>query len=69
MDVRQNKRFFGNLECQLLWPKYIGEKGRTLGKTYGIKVRCYLNTHGEHIGNLMGTHWDLERNMLRTKEK
>jgi len=42
---------------------YIGEKGRTLGKTYGIKVRCYWEhpwgTHWkprEHIGNLMGTH-------------
>jgi hypothetical protein len=39
----------------LLWPIYIDEKGRTLGKTYGIKVRCYWNTLAEHIGNLMGT--------------
>jgi len=23
-----------------LSPTYIGEKGRTLGKTYGIKARC-----------------------------
>jgi hypothetical protein len=48
-----------------LWPNYMGEKGRTLGKTYGIKVRCY----GEKIGNLMRTHWELEWNILGTKEK
>jgi hypothetical protein len=29
----------------------MGEKGRTLGKTYGIKARCYW----EH---LWGTHWE-----------
>jgi predicted adenine nucleotide alpha hydrolase (AANH) superfamily ATPase len=57
-----------------LWPRYIGEKGRTLGKTYGIKPRCYWEhpwgTHWEpreHIENLMRTHLQLERNMLRTK--
>jgi len=33
-----------------LWPSYIGEKGRTLAKTYGIKVRCYW----EHPWR---THW------------
>jgi len=61
------------MECLLLWPTYKGEKGRTLGKTYGIKVRCYWEhpwgTHGklrEHIGNLMGTHWELERNIEAT---
>jgi len=50
-----------------LWPTYIGEKGRTLGKTYGIKARCYQ----EHIGNLKGTYWELEGNMLgqRKNEK
>jgi hypothetical protein len=40
----------------------MGEKGRTLGKTYGIKVRCYW----EH---LWGTHWELEGNILGRKEK
>jgi hypothetical protein len=42
---------------------YVGEKGRTLGKTYGIKTRCYWEhpwgTHwvpdGEHRGNMLGT--------------
>jgi hypothetical protein len=56
-----------------LWPTYIGEKGRTLGKTYGIKARCYwehpCGTHcepREHIENMMGMHWELERNMSGT---
>jgi len=64
------------LQCFPLWPIYIGEKGRTLGKTYGIKVRCYWEhprgTHWkprEHIGNLMRIHWELEENMLEMKEK
>jgi len=59
-----------------LWPHYIGEKGRTLGKTYGIKARCYWELPWgihwelrEHIENLMGTQWELEGNMLGTKEK
>jgi hypothetical protein len=50
----------------------MGEKGRTLGKTYEIKVRCYWEhswgTHWEHIGNLRGTYWEFEGNMLGTKE-
>jgi hypothetical protein len=38
----KNRRFYGKMECLLpLWPSYIGEKGRTLGKTYRIKARCY----------------------------
>jgi len=64
------------LQCSPLWPIYIGEKGRTLGKTCGIKVRCYWEHPGgthwkprEHIENLMGIHWELEGNMLETKEK
>jgi hypothetical protein len=64
------------LQCFSLWPMYIGEKGRTLGKTYGIKARCYWEHPGgthwkprEHIGNLMGIHWELEGNMLETKGK
>jgi hypothetical protein len=35
----------------------------------GLKQGAIGNTLGEHIGNLMGTHWELERNMLGTKEK
>jgi len=46
-----------------LWCTYIGEKGRTLGKTYEIEARCYWEhpwgTHWKHwepIGHLMGAH-------------
>jgi hypothetical protein len=51
MKDPQNRRFYGKMECLPLWPTYIGEKGRTLGKTYGIRMRC----HWEHV---WGTHWE-----------
>jgi hypothetical protein len=41
------------------WRSYIGERRTTFGKTYGIKVRCFEEHVGEHIGNLgniLGTH-------------
>jgi hypothetical protein len=41
MEAFQNRRFYGMVKCFPLWPSYIAEKGRTLGKTYGIKARCY----------------------------
>jgi hypothetical protein len=41
MEAPQNRKFYGKMECLPLWPTYLGEKGRTLGKTYGIKARCY----------------------------
>jgi hypothetical protein len=37
MEAPQNKRFYGKIKCLPLWPTYIGEKGRTLGKMYAIK--------------------------------
>jgi hypothetical protein len=43
-----------------LWPTYIVERRTTFAKAYGIKVRCYGEHVGEHIGNLgniSGTHW------------
>jgi hypothetical protein len=43
-------------------------RGGLLGKTYGIQG-AIENTLGEQIGNLTGTHWELEGNMLGTKEK
>jgi hypothetical protein len=52
MDAPQNKRFYGKMECLPLWPTYLGEKGRTLGKTYGIKTRCYWEYP---LGNTLGT--------------
>jgi hypothetical protein len=40
-----------------LWPKHRGLKGGAIG-----------NPLGEHIGNLMGTNWELERNIWGTKK-
>jgi hypothetical protein len=64
------------MECLSLWPTHIGKKGRTLGKTYGIKARCYWEqpqgTHWEprkHIGNLKGTKEKRKRFSLPTKNK
>jgi hypothetical protein len=39
-------------EVASLWPTYIGERRTTFVKAYGIKVRCYGEHVGEHIGNL-----------------
>jgi len=55
-----------------LWHTCIGENRTTFAKAYGIKVRCYgkhVGEHwelGEHIGNLMGTHWELKGNIMGT---
>jgi hypothetical protein len=59
MEAPGNRRFYVKMKCLPLWPTYIGEKGRTLGKTYGIKVRCYW----EHP---WGTHWEPDRNLKGT---
>jgi hypothetical protein len=34
-----------------LWPTYTGERRTIFTKAYGIKVRCYGEHVGEHIGN------------------
>jgi len=66
MEAPQNRRSYGTMECLPLWPTYIGEKGRTLGKTYRIKVRCYWEhpwgTHWEPNGNLKGTCCEQRKN-------
>jgi hypothetical protein len=41
-----------------LWAKHMGLKRGAIG-----------NTLWAHIENLMGTHWELDRNMLGTTEK
>jgi hypothetical protein len=76
MEAPQNRSFYEKMECLPLWPTYIGEEWMTLRKTYGIKARCYWEhpweTHWEpreYSRNLMGTHWELQKNMLGTKEK
>ncbi len=57
MEAPQNRRLYGMIKCLPLWPTYVGEKGRTLGKTYG--ARCYW----EH---LWGAHWEFDVNPLGT---
>jgi hypothetical protein len=52
MEAPKNKRFYGNIECLPLWPTYLGEKGRTLGKTYGIKA---MYNWGTPLGNTLRT--------------
>jgi hypothetical protein len=50
MEAPQNRRFYEKMECLPLWPTYIGDNWRTLGKTYGIKARFYWEHPWEHIG-------------------
>jgi hypothetical protein len=51
MEAPQNRRFYEKMECLPLWPTYLGDKWRTLGKTYGIKARFYWEHPWE-------THWE-----------
>ncbi len=37
MGAPQSRRFYGMIRCLSIWPAYIAEEGRTLGKIYGIK--------------------------------
>jgi hypothetical protein len=53
----QIEMFYGKMEFLPLWPTYIGEKGRTLGKTYGIKARCNWE-HIGNLGNMLGICWE-----------
>jgi hypothetical protein len=66
MEAPQNRIFYGKMECFPSRPTYIGEKGRTLGITYVVKARCYLEhpweTHWEPIENLKGTCWEQRKN-------
>jgi hypothetical protein len=60
MESPQNRRFYGKTECLSLWRTFIGQKGRTLDKKYGITAGCYW----EHPwGTLLGTWWKLIRNI------
>jgi hypothetical protein len=55
-----------NYRVPPFWRTYVGERRTTFAKSYGIKVRCYGEHVGEHIGNLMGTHWVLIGNVVGT---
>jgi hypothetical protein len=44
-------------------------RGELRAKHMGLKRGAIGNTLEKHIENLMGTHQELERNMLGTKEK
>jgi hypothetical protein len=73
---------FHKIECFILkyrvpplWPTYIDERRTTF--VYGIKVSCYGEHVGEHIGNLrnilepdeMRTHWEHIGNQGKMKGK
>jgi hypothetical protein len=47
--------YFQNCLSPFFWP--------------GLMVGAEIWRHREQIGNFMGTHWELERNTLGTKEK
>jgi hypothetical protein len=56
-----------------LWPTYISEKEDNICQSIWHKSevlwRTCWGTHwelGEHIGDLMGTHWELKGNIVRT---
>jgi len=67
METHQYKRFYCEvLRGTLLTHQIIGERRiTTSGKAYGIKVRCYGEHVGEHIGNL-GTYSKSDGNPLGT---
>ncbi len=60
---RQNERSSKILDFIFLlnWASYICERKTTFAKAYGIKLRCYGEHVGEHIGNL--------GNILRTNSE
>jgi hypothetical protein len=57
MEVPQKYIFLLKEGMFPLWPTYIEENKRTLGKTYGIKARCYWE-HPWHI------YWEPDGNPL-----
>jgi len=42
-----------NYRVPPLLPTYVGERRTTSSQAHGIKVMCYGEHVGEHIGNLM----------------
>jgi hypothetical protein len=59
MEALKNRIFYGKMDYLPLWPNYISEKGRTLGKTYGINAKCYWEPNGNPLeleGYMLGTN-------------
>ncbi len=57
--------------CIIHSPKFVRAATSTRG-TLGLKRDAIGNIYGEHTGNtrnILRTHWELEGNMLETKEK
>jgi hypothetical protein len=63
---RKQKVLFWSIYFLPFGPCIIGERRTTFAQAYGIKVRCYGEHVGEHIGNLMRIHWELEGKIVRT---
>jgi hypothetical protein len=63
-QLRLPKTEVSILNCTIppLWPTYIGERRTPFSKAYEIKVRRY----GKNVVEILGTHWELERNIVRT---
>jgi len=62
METPQNSRFYAKMECLALWSTYIGEKGRTLLKTYGIEHKVLLGTLLGNTLRTSGTCWEQRKN-------
>jgi hypothetical protein len=58
----QDRRSYGKMDRLALWPTHIGEKGRTLGKTYGIQGEVLLGTLGTYWEPEGGTYWEQRKN-------
>jgi hypothetical protein len=61
MEAPQNRRLCGKMECL---PTIYVRRGGLWAKHMGLKRGAIGN-----LGNILGTHWELEGNMLETKEK
>ncbi len=67
----QHNIFYVRMLLPSFWLPYIGEKGRTLGKEYGIKWVATGNTlqeHNENLRNIMKEHDNIIEHMMGTQE-
>ncbi len=54
------------MECFPIWPTYIGEKGRNLGKTHGINAKHCWEHHWGKTSKILGTYWEPDGNLKGT---